>query len=190
MKILVVIDMQNDFIDGALGSPEAQAIVPAVAEKIKSCAGEDTLVLFTKDTHGENYMETTEGKYLPVPHCIRGTDGWKINKEISRAGKTTGVAMYNSETIINSRILKGTFASNDLAALIKYYQDMAECAELVGVCTDICVVSNALLIKTMCPDLKVIVDASCCAATTPEKHEAALKTMESCQVEIINWDKE
>lgn len=188
MKILIVIDMQNDFISGPLGSPEAKAIVPMVAEKIRSCAGDDTLVLFTKDTHDEAYLNTYEGKRLPVPHCIRGTDGWKINKEISKAAKGTGIALYNSATVINSRILKSNFASIELAALVKYYQDVAESVELVGVCTDICVVSNAILIKTMCPDLPVVVDASCCAGTSPAKHQAALQTMESCQIDVINWN--
>ena len=168
-KILVVIDMQNDFIDGALGTPEAVGIVEAVKEKIRSYPPED--VIATMDTHGENYMDTQEGKYLPVPHCIKGTDGWQIREDI--AGLLTGATVYE----------KPTFGSMDMAADLKAMSDHEPIEiEMVGLCTDICVVSNALLLKAAMPEVKISVDAACCAGVTPEKHAAALETMRSCQI--------
>ena len=168
-KILVVIDMQNDFIDGALGTPEAVGIVEAVKEKIRCYPPED--VIATMDTHGENYMDTQEGKYLPVPHCIKGTDGWQIREDI--AGLLTGATVYE----------KPTFGSMDMAADLKAmsHQEPIE-IEMVGLCTDICVVSNALLLKAAMQEVKISVDAACCAGVTPEKHAAALETMRSCQI--------
>ncbi|MBR2257993.1 MAG: cysteine hydrolase [Blautia sp.] len=172
-KILIVIDMQNDFIDAALGTKEAAAIVEAVKEKILSYPAAD--VFATMDTHTENYMETQEGKYLPVPHCIKGSEGWQIRPDI--AGLLTGAKIYE----------KPTFGSTALAADLKEMSEKEEIElELIGLCTDICVVSNALLMKATMPEVKITVDASCCAGVTPEKHLAALETMRSCQVQVIN----
>ncbi|MGI6177198.1 MAG: cysteine hydrolase family protein [Eubacterium sp.] len=171
-KILIVIDMQNDFIDGALGTKEAEAIVPAVIEKIRSYAPDD--IYATRDTHSEEYPETQEGRLLPVPHCIRGTDGWQIRPEI--------MALLSEDRIID----KPSFGSPDLAETMKRLagdalgRDMK--IELCGLCTDICVVSNALLIKAFLPEAEVRVDPACCAGVTPEAHEAALSVMRSCQV--------
>ena len=172
-KVLIVIDMQNDFIDAALGTQEALGIVEAVKEKILSYPAED--VIATMDTHGENYMETQEGKYLPVPHCIRGTDGWRIRPDIAKL--LTDARIYE----------KPTFGSIALAHELKAISEHEEIElELVGLCTDICVVSNALLLKAAMPEVKISVDAACCAGVTPQKHQAALETMRSCQIQVLN----
>ena len=172
-KILIVIDMQNDFIDAALGTKEAAAVVSAVKEKIRSYPAEN--VIATMDTHSENYMETQEGKYLPVPHCIKGSDGWKIRSDI--AALLTEAKIYE----------KPTFGSTELAADLMRIASREEIElELIGLCTDICVVSNALLLKASMPEVKICVDDACCAGVTPEKHLAALETMRSCQIQIIN----
>lgn len=172
-KLLIVIDMQNDFIDGALGTPEALAIVENVKEKIRSYPAAD--IFATLDTHHENYMDTQEGKYLPVPHCIRGTKGWEIRGDIDAL--LGGAARYE----------KPTFGSTALAADILALSEQEEIElELVGLCTDICVVSNALLLKASMPEVKISVDASCCAGVTPEKHQAALETMRSCQIQVTS----
>ena len=171
-KILIVIDMQNDFIDGALGTAEAVGIVEAVKEKIRSYPAAD--VIATMDTHFDNYMQTQEGKYLPVPHCIRETAGWEIRPEIADLLKEAKI--YE----------KPTFGSTQLAADLKAAAEKEELElELIGLCTDICVVSNALLLKAQMPEVKISVDASCCAGVTPVKHEAALETMRSCQIQVI-----
>ena len=171
-KILIVIDMQNDFIDGALGTAEAVGIVEAVKEKIRSYPATD--VIATMDTHFDNYMQTQEGKYLPVPHCIRETAGWEIRPEIADLLKEAKI--YE----------KPTFGSTQLAADLKAAAEKEEIElELIGLCTDICVVSNALLLKAQMPEVKISVDASCCAGVTPVKHEAALETMRSCQIQVI-----
>ena len=170
MKILVVIDMHNDFIDGALGTKEAQAIVPKVAEKIKNFDGK---VFYTRDTHDEKYLETQEGKNLPIVHCVKGTEGWQINEKVKTALKDA--------TVID----KPTFGSKILAdeiAKIAEKEDIT--VTLVGLCTDICVVSNAILIKAYLPEIPVKVIASCCAGVTPKSHEAALTTMKMCQVQV------
>ena len=170
-KILIVIDMQNDFIDAALGTKEAVAIVETVKEKIRSYPAAD--VIATMDTHGADYMETQEGRNLPVPHCIKGTDGWQIRPDI--ATLLTGAKIYE----------KPTFGSMVLAADLKDLSETEEIElELIGLCTDICVVSNALLLKATMPEVKISVDASCCAGVTPEKHMAALETMRSCQINV------
>ena len=170
-NILLVIDMQNDFIDGALGTPEAVDIVPKVREKIKNFDG---TVLFTRDTHGENYMETQEGKNLPVPHCIRGTDGWQIRPELE-------------ELRVTEPIDKGTFGSDELGKILRDLndEDPIGIITVIGLCTDICVISNALLAKAFLPEVPIEVDASCCAGVTPESHENALKAMASCQIRIV-----
>ena len=178
-KILIVVDMQNDFIDGSLGTTEAQAIVPAVCEKIKNAQTENALIFATMDTHGANYMETREGRFLPVPHCIRGTEGWRIRSEVAEA--------LGDACIIE----KFSFGSLQLADAITETLQIKGIApkdaeiELIGLFTDICVVSNALILKARFPETDILTDASCCAGVTPEKHLAALETMRSCQIEII-----
>lgn len=171
-KILAVIDMQNDFIDGALGTAEAAGIVGKVVDKIRSYpAG---CVYATRDTHGEDYMETSEGRYLPVKHCIKGTKGWEIRPEVAQA--------MPQAVIID----KPTFGSKELAQRLFEESQKEEIEiELAGLCTDICVVTNALLLKTQLPEVKISVDASCCAGVTPESHEAALLTMKMCQIEVV-----
>ena len=172
-RFLVVVDMQKDFVDGALGSKEACAIVPAAAEKIREFDGE---IFVTYDTHFENYMDTAEGKKLPVPHCIKDTEGWQLNRDIAAAlqgKKYTPVEKY-------------TFGSVKLPDMIKAAAgDESFETVLIGLCTDICVVSNALIIKANFPEMPVAVDPACCAGVTPEKHEAALETMRSCQIDIL-----
>ena len=170
-KVLVVVDMQNDFIDGALGTKEAVAIVPGVKEKIENFDG---VVLFTRDTHETYYLDTQEGKKLPVPHCIRDTEGWQIRSELDALRKTEPID-------------KETFGSTDLAGELVALNEDEEIGSitLVGLCTDICVISNALLIKASLPEVPICVDATCCAGVTPESHENALKAMEACQIRII-----
>ena len=171
-KILVVVDMQNDFVDGALGSKEAVAIVPAVVKKINEFDGD---IFVTYDTHFENYMDTAEGKKLPVPHCIKGTDGWELNGEVMKA--------LDAKEF--TPVEKKTFGSVDLPALIREAVGNDEfVVEVIGLCTDICVVSNALIIKANFPEVPIAVDSACCAGVTPEKHEAALETMRSCQIDV------
>ena len=173
-KVLAVIDMQNDFIDGALGTKEAQQIVGNVLSKIKSYQGET--IFATRDTHGENYLETSEGRHLPVPHCIKGSKGWEIREEIARALEEAGAEVID----------KPTFGSETLAERLYELSKEEELEiELAGLCTDICVVSNALLLKAKLPEAVIRIDASCCAGVTPESHKAALLTMKMCQVEII-----
>ena len=170
-KILVVVDMQNDFIDGSLGTKEAQAIVDNVAAEI---ANYDPVNIFvTRDTHPENYLDTQEGKNLPVVHCVKNTKGWEINEKIAKA-------LRNAEIID-----KPTFGSKILAEKIAAIAEKEDIeVTLIGLCTDICVVSNALLIKAYVPEIPMRVIASCCAGVTPESHEAALKTMAMCQVKV------
>ena len=186
MKILVCVDLQNDFIDGALGSPEAVTIVPNVVRKLENTNLEEVLVLFTKDTHYENYLDTLEGKLLPVKHCIENTSGWSINKQISSVVDGSPRLTYSSGKIINSRIYKNTFGSDDLRDFLLEHKDDIEEIEFCGLCTDICVVSNVLMARQTLPNTPIIVDASCCAGVTPEKHSAALEVMRSCQIEVVN----
>lgn len=186
MKVLVVVDMQNDFIDGALGTKEAQAIVPNVVEKIKNYPDkEKTLLLYTKDTHYNDYMDTLEGEKLPTPHCIVNTKGWSINKEISSVGDHAGFLGFSSKEIIDSRIYKNTFGSEDLYELLKKHKNTIEQVEFIGVCTSICVLSNAIMARMALPDTKIVVDASCCACVAPETHKAALLAMKQCQIDVI-----
>ena len=173
MKILVVVDMQNDFITGSLGTPEAQAIVPNVKKKIEEAAKNGDIIIYTKDTHFQNYLDTKEGKKLPVEHCLIDSDGWQIPDEL-----LPPVGYTNTDTIE-----KYTFGSLLLVELLARI-DCDE-IELCGLCTDICVVSNALLLKArLYNDKEISVDATCCAGVTPESHEAALKTMEMCQINV------
>lgn len=167
-KILVVVDMQKDFIDGALGTAEAVSIVPKVIEKIKAASGE---VVFTKDTHSTIYPMTQEGIKLPVPHCIKGTDGWELADEIEPLCQ--GCRVFE----------KPTFGSIELAEYLAD-GDFSE-IEIIGLCTDICVISNALLIKAYLPEVKITVDSACCAGVTPDSHNNALSAMKMCQIEVI-----
>lgn len=167
-NVLIVVDMQNDFIDGALGTPEAQTIVPAVCEKIRNFDGD---IVFTRDTHSGIYLETQEGKNLPVPHCIKGTKGWELNDSIKSLAQ--GYRIFD----------KPTFGSVELAEYIAggNFADV----EIIGLCTDICVISNAMLIKAFLPETLVTVDSSCCAGVTPESHENALSAMRICQIKVV-----
>lgn len=172
-KILIVVDMQKDFVDGSLGTNEAVAIVDAVVKKVNAFDGE---VIFTRDTHGADYMDSQEGKNLPVPHCVKNTEGWEIIPVLDEIRTARDCRCYD----------KPTFGCTTLAGDLKNAYEAGEIAsvELIGLCTDICVVSNALLIKAFMPELPVSVDSACCAGVTPEKHEAALETMKSCQIHV------
>ena len=171
-EILIVVDMQNDFIDGALGTAEAVAIVEKVREKILGFPGR---VLFTRDTHEENYMDTQEGRKLPVPHCIRSTRGWEITDALA-------------DLVTDAPIDKPTFGSAALGALLldANAADPISRITLIGLCTDICVISNAMLIKAALPEIDVAVDAACCAGVTPDSHDTALSAMKACQIAIEN----
>ncbi|MDD6679792.1 isochorismatase family cysteine hydrolase [Galactobacillus timonensis] len=170
-KILVVVDMQRDFIDGFLGTKEAQGIVEAVKEKIRTYEPEN--VVATRDTHPENYLKTYEGRHLPVEHCIEGTDGWQLYQGIDEL--LSGCVIFD----------KPTFGSVKLAEYLKKLNAASPIeVEIVGLCTDICVISNALLIKAYLPEVNISLDPKCCAGVTPESHEAALTTMRSCQIQI------
>lgn len=171
-EILIVVDMQRDFIDGALGTAEAVAIVPKVAQKIREFNGK---VIFTRDTHEENYLETQEGKNLPVPHCIRTTSGWEICPELEELRKEIPVD-------------KETFGSVKLGHMLKEENEKNPIKKitLVGLCTDICVISNALLVKAFLPEAEIVVDAACCAGVTPESHKTALAAMKVCQIKVEN----
>lgn len=172
-RFLVVVDTQKDFVDGALGSGDAVAIVPSVVEKIKSFDGE---IFVTLDTHFDNYPETAEGKKLPVLHCIKGTDGWQLDKNVASA-------LADREY---TAVEKPTFGSLELPRLIEAASDGDDFSiEIIGLCTDICVVSNALVLKANFPEIPISVDSACCAGVTPQAHEAALATMRSCQIDVI-----
>ena len=170
MKVLCVIDMQNDFIDGALGTAEAVDIVDNVREKINLYRQNGDMVIFTRDTHLENYMETSEGKNLPVPHCIKGSVGWQISDKLE----------VGESTIID----KPTFGSIELSEYIADLDGVEE-IEFVGLCTDICVISNVLLLKAKLHETPISVDSSCCAGVTPQSHSNALEAMKMCQIKII-----
>ena len=177
-QILVVVDMQNDFIDGVLGTKEAQDIVDNVCAKIRAFQGE---VLVTMDTHESDYLNTQEGVHLPVEHCIKNTDGWQLQEEVQ--------SVLSEKKSEGSKVVlfeKPTFGSADLANYLARQNTDKPIGQitLIGVCTDICVVSNAILLKAVLPEVELIVDAACCAGVTPEKHQAALETMRSCQIRV------
>lgn len=187
MKTLIVIDMQNDFIDGALGTKEAQAIVPNVKKKIEECKDRGYKIIFTRDTHHEDYLDTMEGKILPVKHCIEETSGWEISNELDTSIADCIIDKPNFGYVGWVDHLLSTFAyvedeenwwSNEI-------EEYPESIEIVGLCTDICVVSNALILKATYPEVEITVDASCCAGVTPETHKAALQTMKMCQINVI-----
>lgn len=179
-KTLIVIDMQNDFIDGSLGTPQAQAIVSNVAKKIEEYRNRCDNVIFTKDTHFDDYLETKEGESLPVKHCIWNTEGWQIYSGL----QVPGDFVISKETF---GFCGWETCEIDLDALLN--KDLIE-VEIVGLCTDICVVSNALILKAMFPETRISVDAECCAGTTMENHYAALQVMKSCQIEVKNLSTE
>jgi len=169
MKYLIVVDMQNDFITGSLGSEHAEKIVPDVVKKVKNFAGK---VIFTRDTHFADYMQTQEGKKLPVQHCIKDTDGWQICDEL--------------KDYANDVVDKITFGSIDLPGMLKDYGDEIDEIELCGLCTDICVISNAMILKANFPETKIIIDGKCCAGVSAESHKTALEAMKAVQIEIID----
>ena len=181
-KVLIVIDVQNDFVTGSLGTPEAQAIVPNIVKKVEEYRSNEDGIIFTKDIHYDNYLETAEGKKLPIPHCIAGTVGCDIIPELN---PDLSLNLAFNEKIYN----KETFGYHwDHAAWLGWLRDAKPIykIEIIGLCTDICVVTNALCLKTCYPNIELTVDASCCAGTTPDKHKAALDVMESCQINVIN----
>lgn len=171
-KVLIVVDMQNDFIDGTLGTPEAQAIVPNVIAKIKEYKTQQHFIFFTQDTHTINYLNTQEGQNLPVEHCIKGTLGWELNAALK--------VLVNN----HARFEKNTFGSIALAENLKSMAKEIDEIEIVGLCTDICVLSNAIVVKAALPEVPITVDASCCAGVTPESHTNALNAMKMCQIQI------
>ena len=172
-KFLIIVDMQRDFVDGALGTVEAQSILERVCQKIRTFEGD---LFITLDTHEEDYLQTAEGRALPVVHCMKGTAGWCLHPQVAEALKGRTYRMVE----------KGTFGSVELPARLAEIAKGEEFSvELIGLCTDICVVSNALLLKAHFPEKAIRVDASCCAGVTPESHQAALATMKMCQIEIL-----
>ena len=177
-NILIVVDMQNDFIDGALGSKEALSIVPIVLDKLKTAKKDNDIIVLTMDTHSSDYLTTPEGCKLPVEHCIKGTQGHALNKDID--------AELTPDMIV---VEKGSFACTELPELIKPLLGCETAIELCGLCTDICVVSNALLLKAYYPENQIIVDPAAGAGSSREGHEAALKTMRACHIDIINQEK-
>ncbi|MGL5677725.1 MAG: cysteine hydrolase family protein [Cellulosilyticaceae bacterium] len=182
-KVLVVVDMQKDFIDGALGTKEAEAIVPKVIEKIKAYKDRGDNIYFTKDTHFEDYLETQEGKNLPVPHCIKGTEGWELADEIKVLHED--IVKLQEDLTTFEKYIFGSEALADYIREHKLGEDTLE-IELVGLCTDICVLSNAIIMKAYMPEVKIMVDAACCAGVTPETHANALNAMKMCQIQIEN----
>lgn len=170
---LVVVDMQKDFIDGVLGTSEAVEIVEKIVEKMRTFDGE---VIFTRDTHFDNYLETQEGKYLPVPHCKKGSSGWQLQERIA-AVKPENAKIFD----------KNTFASVELASYLSEVNEKEGIEQItfVGVCTDICVISNAMLVKAYMPEVEIVIDAKCCAGVTPKSHNNALEAMKMCQIIIV-----
>ncbi len=171
--ILIVVDMQKDFIDGALGTPEAVSIVPAVVDKVQNFQGD---ILFTRDTHFADYMDTQEGHNLPVPHCIRGSEGWEICKELQPYAKDKPI------------VDKVTFGSMELGPMLQamHEEDAISSITFVGLCTDICVISNVMIAKAFLPEVPIIVDAACCAGVSPDSHNTALASMRTCQIQVEN----
>lgn len=195
-KVLVVVDMQNDFVDGSLGSVQAFGIVSRVRKKIEKCIEMGDGLVFTMDTHDVDYLKTMEGENLPVKHCIKGTDGWNIVKELAvflpgnkedvhkKESKKKHADSKQEVTIDTKKVKvveKNTFGSLELPKFVKNYNEI----ELVGLCTDICVISNAILLKTFYPEKIIEVDASCCAGSTPESHDNAISAMKACQIKIL-----
>ena len=200
MKALIIVDMQNDFIDGALGTKEAASIVSNVVKRIET--SKDELIIFTQDTHQEDYLATPEGKKLPIPHCIQGTNGWQIHNDIKAAwlNKKGTPAIPG---VPENTFIKSVFGSTDLVDFLKAntateptdkptsassptsaHYNITE-IELLGVCTDICVISNAIMIKNALPHINITVNANCCAGVTPQSHNEALNTMKMCHIDVL-----
>lgn len=176
MDVLVVVDMQNDFVSGALGTAEAREIVPYAVGRVVDGIDRGETVLFTRDTHGPDYLDTQEGRKLPVPHCVQDTEGWEVIDQLQEY--TAGRQVLDKPTF-GSRTL-----GEALAALNE--QEPVEKVTLIGLCTDICVISNALLTKAFLPEAEIAVDAACCAGVTPESHRNALEAMKMCQIAVEN----
>ena len=176
MRFLIVVDMQNDFVSGSLGTREAREIVPQVVRRVVEGVSRGERVIFTRDTHGADYPDTQEGRNLPVPHCVRGTPGWEIIDQLWPDAE--GQLILDKPTFGSARLGELLAAENQAAPIEK--------VTLIGLCTDICVISNALLIKTFLPETEVAVDASCCAGVTPESHRTALTAMQACQITVEN----
>ena len=168
-KLLIVIDMQNDFIDGSLGTPEAQAIVLSVSERVKAAVQDGEKLIFTQDTHPKNYLQTAEGKKLPVEHCIKPSHGWAL---------TSSLIPYAKDAVV---LEKPTFGATGLPQQVAGFDEIT----VIGLCTDICVISNAMLLKAFLPEAKICVDSKCCAGVTPESHLRALEAMKMCQIDVI-----
>lgn len=168
-KALIVIDMQNDFIDGSLGTPEAQAIVLNVSERVKAAVQDGEKLIFTQDTHPKNYLQTAEGKKLPVEHCIKSSHGWALNSSL---------IPYAKDAVV---LEKPTFGATGLPQHVAGFDEIT----VIGLCTDICVISNAMLLKAFLPEAKICVDSKCCAGVTPESHLRALEAMKMCQIDVI-----
>lgn len=171
-RLLIVVDMQNDFVFGSLANPMAEAIIPSIVKEMDA----SDFIIFTRDTHYNNYLQTAEGKKLPIKHCIKESEGWQIVEPLMKHARSTNTPFdfVNKETF-------GLHSWNNYSNIISRYDEI----ELVGTCTDICVVSNALILKSIFPEMKIIVKASACAGLTKEKHEAALETMRSCQIDVV-----
>lgn len=169
---LVVIDMQNDFITGVLGNNECRSIVPQVVQRVREAVDEKSDIIFSQDTHQENYSFTQEGRKLPIPHCIQDTDGWKIIPELEEMAVQSGIIFT-----------KDTFGSTSIAEYIK--EQKYDEVELIGVCTDICVISNAMIIKAFAPEVEISINESCCAGVTPQSHQIAIEAMKACQINIL-----
>lgn len=192
-NLLVVVDAQNDFIDGVLGTPEAQKAVPNIIKKMKEYQivndgfiedPDESVILFTMDTHyADSYDDSPEGKKLPIRHCIYKTLGWQINHDIALEYYAGNYARFDDGSITNGRIPKHTFGSMKLMDIARIW--CTEKIELVGFCTDICVISNALMLKAAMPEIQIVVDSSCCAGTTPKMHKEALDIMRSCQIDVV-----
>lgn len=192
-NLLVVVDAQNDFIDGVLGTPEAKKVVPNIIKKMRKYQivndgfaedPDESVILFTMDTHyADSYDDSPEGKKLPIRHCIYKTLGWQINHDIALEYYARNYARFDDGSITNGRIPKYTFGSMKLMDIARTW--CTEKIELVGFCTDICVISNALILKAAMPEIQIVVDSSCCAGTTPKMHKEALDVMGSCQIDVI-----
>lgn len=182
MKVLVVVDMQGDFVDGSLGTAEARGIVSKVVDKVSNFDGD--MICITQDTHDDHYASTQEGRLLPVPHCIKNSEGWNIQRDVYEA--ISGAAARGVR--VPGFFMKPTFGSVELADYL--FNDCKDVEEivLIGLCTDICVISNAILIKAFLPETKIVVDAACCAGVTPESHQNALSAMQMCQITVENWE--
>lgn len=176
MNVLIVVDMQNDFVGGALGTQAAVEIVPHVVGRVVDGINRGETIIFTRDTHGPDYLDTQEGKKLPVPHCIRGTEGWAL------------IDQLQADALGRTVVDKPTFGSAELGGVLAALdrKERVEKITLIGLCTDICVISNALLAKAFLPEAEIAVDAACCAGVTPESHQTALAAMKTCQISIEN----